>query len=104
GRVQLPGLQLNDRVGQMAEPAGREPAQCGFDSHLGHWVVAVTVEVAEKTDPGAVFSATLTATATPDGVASGLELCLASTATGFNSPRLHWGRDSESGSGRERRR
>lgn len=36
GWVQLPGLQLNDRVGQSAEPAGREPVQCGFDSHLGH--------------------------------------------------------------------
>ena len=26
----------HDRVGQSAEPAGREPVQCGFDSHLGH--------------------------------------------------------------------
>ena len=28
-------------------------------------------------------------TSVTDGDASGLELCLASTASGFNSPRLH---------------
>ena len=42
--VQLPGLQLIDWVGQSVEPAGREPAQCGFDSHPGHFGSVVQQE------------------------------------------------------------
>jgi hypothetical protein len=35
-RVRGSATERNDRVGQLVEPAGREPVKCGFDSHPGH--------------------------------------------------------------------